>query len=111
MTMLSDTLRYDFLAHLKLCRTVYALRQPSMLHGRRHISFAEGRRVGSTTLYPTRRFTSLTSLDMAPKVGIIGCGIAGPVLASFLKLKGYEPAVYERYDTPTDTGLSIGFVL
>ncbi|OBZ66994.1 Zeaxanthin epoxidase, chloroplastic [Grifola frondosa] len=41
------------------------------------------------------------------KVIIAGGGIAGPVLAIFLKLKGYEPVVYERADSPTGLGLSL----
>lgn len=41
------------------------------------------------------------------KVIIAGCGIAGPVLAIFLKLKGYEPIVYERADGPSADGLSL----
>lgn len=46
----------------------------------------------------------------SPRVGVIGCGIAGPVLATFLKLKGYEPVIYERYGSPADFGLAIGYV-
>lgn len=40
------------------------------------------------------------------KVLVIGGGIAGPVLGSFLKLKGYEPVVYERLDSVIDAGIS-----
>ncbi|OCH92783.1 FAD/NAD(P)-binding domain-containing protein [Obba rivulosa] len=43
----------------------------------------------------------------ATKVIIAGCGIAGPVLAMFLKLKGYEPVIYERLAEPTTLGLSL----
>ncbi|RDX45664.1 FAD/NAD(P)-binding domain-containing protein [Lentinus brumalis] len=43
----------------------------------------------------------------ATKVIIAGGGIAGPVLAMFLKAKGYEPVIYERTDAPTDMGLSL----
>ena len=42
-----------------------------------------------------------------PKVIIAGGGIAGPVLGMLLKLKGYEPIIYERLDALTDTGLSL----
>lgn len=42
------------------------------------------------------------------RVGIIGAGIAGPVLAIFLKNKGYEPVVFERNDPSAETGLGIG---
>jgi len=31
----------------------------------------------------------------ATKVIVVGCGIAGPVLAIFLKMKGYEPVVFQ----------------
>ncbi|CCL99839.1 uncharacterized protein FIBRA_01863 [Fibroporia radiculosa] len=41
------------------------------------------------------------------KVIIAGAGIAGPVLAIFLTLKGYNPIVYERIDTLADSGLSL----
>ena len=46
----------------------------------------------------------------ATKVIIAGGGIAGPVLAMFLKAKGYDPVIYERTDAPTDQGLSLAFV-
>lgn len=42
------------------------------------------------------------------KVAIIGAGLAGPVLAVFLKSMGYDPVVYERLDGPSDAGLGIG---
>jgi salicylate hydroxylase len=41
------------------------------------------------------------------KVIVVGCGVAGPVLATFLKLKGYHPVVYERGERDTDSGLSL----
>ncbi|EMD37078.1 hypothetical protein CERSUDRAFT_124054 [Gelatoporia subvermispora B] len=41
------------------------------------------------------------------KVIIASCRTS-PVLAVFLKPKGYEPVVYERLFEPTSTGLSIG---
>ncbi|OSD03930.1 FAD/NAD-P-binding domain-containing protein [Trametes coccinea BRFM310] len=41
------------------------------------------------------------------KIIIAGAGIAGPVLAMFLKAKGYEPVVYERSAQPTSHGLSL----
>lgn len=47
---------------------------------------------------------------MAPtstRVGVIGAGIAGPVMAMFLKQKGYDPIVYERLDVPSEAGLGI----
>jgi len=45
---------------------------------------------------------------MAPtQVIIAGCGIAGPVLGIFLKLKGYEPVIYERLEKATESGLSV----
>ncbi|KAI0329489.1 FAD/NAD-P-binding domain-containing protein [Cubamyces sp. BRFM 1775] len=41
------------------------------------------------------------------KVIIAGAGIAGPVLAMFLKGTGYDPIVYERTESPTNHGLSL----
>ncbi|KIJ67862.1 hypothetical protein HYDPIDRAFT_107388 [Hydnomerulius pinastri MD-312] len=40
------------------------------------------------------------------KVIIVGAGIAGPVLAIFLKMQGYAPIIYERLAGPTQAGLS-----
>ena len=42
---------------------------------------------------------------------IVGAGIAGPVLALFLKAKGYTPVIFERTDGLTDAGLSLWYVL
>lgn len=44
-------------------------------------------------------------------VGIIGAGIAGPVLAMFLKQKGYNPVVYERSKDASTGGLSLWYAL
>lgn len=44
------------------------------------------------------------------KVGIIGTGISGPVLAIFLKLNDYDPVIYERNEGPEDSGIGIGCV-
>ncbi|KAF8198170.1 FAD/NAD(P)-binding domain-containing protein [Mycena galopus ATCC 62051] len=41
------------------------------------------------------------------KVIIVGCGIAGPVLALLLKQKGYLPVIYERGKYAADAGLSL----
>ncbi|KAJ7268677.1 FAD/NAD(P)-binding domain-containing protein [Mycena haematopus] len=41
------------------------------------------------------------------KVIIVGCGIAGPVLALLLKQKGYQPVIYERGKYAADAGLSL----
>ena len=47
---------------------------------------------------------------MSPtRVGIIGGGTCGPVMAIFLKLKGYEPVIYERAAAVKDRGLAIGY--
>ncbi|KAJ6542084.1 FAD/NAD(P)-binding domain-containing protein [Mycena vulgaris] len=43
----------------------------------------------------------------ATKVIIVGCGIAGPVLALLLKQKGYDPVIYERGKRSPDAGLSL----
>jgi hypothetical protein len=44
----------------------------------------------------------------ATRVGIIGGGICGPVMAMLLKLKGYSPIIYERWPDVKDRGLGIG---
>lgn len=44
------------------------------------------------------------------KVIVAGAGIAGPVLALFLKTKGYEPVIYEKINEVNDVGLSILYV-
>ncbi|EGN91846.1 hypothetical protein SERLA73DRAFT_173280 [Serpula lacrymans var. lacrymans S7.3] len=44
---------------------------------------------------------------MSTKVIIVGGGIAGPVLAIFLKMKGYTPVIYERSMAPTQAGISL----
>ncbi|KAK1594580.1 uncharacterized protein LY79DRAFT_668550 [Colletotrichum navitas] len=41
------------------------------------------------------------------KVLVIGCGIAGPVVACLLKQKGYEPIIFERSEAPGDVGASL----
>ncbi|KAE9409016.1 FAD/NAD(P)-binding domain-containing protein [Gymnopus androsaceus JB14] len=41
------------------------------------------------------------------KVIIVGCGVAGPVLATILKSKGYLPVIYERIKAGSDGGLSL----
>lgn len=38
---------------------------------------------------------------------IIGCGVAGPVLANFLKRKGYNPIVFEKVPQLGDVGASL----
>ncbi|KAJ7279344.1 hypothetical protein C8J57DRAFT_1303076 [Mycena rebaudengoi] len=44
---------------------------------------------------------------MGLKVIVVGCGIAGPFLAILLKLKGFEPVVYERGERTADVGISL----
>jgi salicylate hydroxylase len=51
-----------------------------------------------------------------PRVVIIGCGIAGPVIALLLKKKGYDPIVLEKVRKLGDAGGSLmmmpnGYVL
>ena len=46
----------------------------------------------------------------ATKIIIAGGGIAGPVLGMLLKLKGYDPTIYERLEAPSDMGLSLAYV-
>jgi salicylate hydroxylase len=43
----------------------------------------------------------------SPRVLIIGCGIAGPVIALLLKKKGYEPMVLEKVRKLGDVGGSL----
>jgi salicylate hydroxylase len=45
------------------------------------------------------------------KVIIIGCGMAGPTLAIFLKRLGFDPVIYERAKEFADAGLSLLSVL
>ncbi|KAG1751627.1 uncharacterized protein EDB91DRAFT_1106403 [Suillus paluster] len=40
------------------------------------------------------------------RVMVVGAGIAGPVLATFLKTRGYDPIIYERVSSPGESGLS-----
>lgn len=42
-----------------------------------------------------------------PTVLIIGCGIAGPVLANFYKRKGYHPIVFDKVPELGDAGASL----
>lgn len=44
------------------------------------------------------------------KVIIVGAGIAGPVLAIFLKARGYDPIIYERLPGPGEGGLSFTYM-
>lgn len=50
----------------------------------------------------------MASQTAKTKVIVVGAGIAGPVLATFLKLKGYDPVVYERTSGVGDKGLGHG---
>ncbi|KAK1977244.1 hypothetical protein LZ30DRAFT_692296 [Colletotrichum cereale] len=40
------------------------------------------------------------------KVLVVGCGVAGPVVACLLKQKGYEPIIFERSEALGDVGAS-----
>ncbi|KAF8305114.1 FAD/NAD(P)-binding domain-containing protein [Clavulina sp. PMI_390] len=42
-----------------------------------------------------------------PKVIIVGAGIAGPILAVFLKLNGYSPVIYERQSQSAPGGICL----
>lgn len=44
------------------------------------------------------------------KVIIVGAGIAGPVLGMLLKMRGYNPIVYERLPAFSTAGLSLVYV-
>jgi salicylate hydroxylase len=43
----------------------------------------------------------------APRVLIIGCGVAGPVIALLLNRKGYDPVVLEKVMKLADAGGSL----
>jgi len=43
----------------------------------------------------------------SPRVLVIGCGIAGPVIALLLNNKGYEPVVLEKVRALGDVGGSL----
>lgn len=42
-----------------------------------------------------------------PRVVVIGCGVAGPVIALLLKKKGYDPVVLEKVKKLGDAGGSV----
>ena len=44
------------------------------------------------------------------RVLVIGCGIAGPILAIFLKRKGYDPVLFDRLDGVQEAGISLMYV-
>lgn len=53
---------------------------------------------------------------VSPTVLVIGCGVAGPVLAILLKRKGYHPIVFEKVRELGTAGASLmvmsnGYVL
>jgi salicylate hydroxylase len=43
----------------------------------------------------------------SPKVIIVGCGIAGPVIALLLQKKGYTPIILEKVRQLGDAGASL----
>lgn len=47
----------------------------------------------------------MTSQESGTKAIIIGAGIAGPVLATFLKRGGYHVVLYERSEGLADIGV------
>jgi salicylate hydroxylase len=46
-------------------------------------------------------------MSTANTVLVIGAGIAGPVLALFLKARGYNPILFEAHPSLEDAGLSL----
>jgi len=48
---------------------------------------------------------------LPPKVIIIGAGIAGPILAIFLKCHGYNPVIYERQPKSAPEGIALAYVV
>ena len=69
--------------------------------------FASSALSSTSLLYPVLRLQNRTTMTPA-RIGVIGAGLAGPVLAVYLKLKGYDPVIYERNDSVSDAGLGIG---
>lgn len=56
------------------------------------------------------------SQEIPKKVIVVGCGIAGPVIAILLQKKGYTPIVVEKVKELGDAGASLflqpnGYVL
>lgn len=56
------------------------------------------------------------SQEISKKVIVVGCGIAGPVIAILLQKKGYTPIVVEKVKELGDVGASLflqpnGYVL
>lgn len=47
------------------------------------------------------------SPDNSKRVIIVGCGIAGPVIAILLQKKGYTPIIVEKVKKLGDAGLSL----
>ena len=43
----------------------------------------------------------------SPRILIVGCGIAGPVLGNFFKRKGYDPIIFEKVKELGDAGASL----
>lgn len=79
-----------------------------------HVGWYKGGIIVSTRLHSHPLILHLATLSalhisiMSPaRVGIIGAGMSGPVLATFLKSRGYDPVIYERTDAPPDAGLGI----
>ena len=48
-----------------------------------------------------------SSATKPTRIAVIGCGIAGPVLAMFLKKRGYDPVIYERYTSASSGGIAL----
>ena len=71
------------------------------------------KRNGSTSYKWFRGYRSCTTSSFAvfgstmTKVIIVGCGIAGPVLALLLQQNGFEPVIYERGKRSPKAGLSL----
>lgn len=54
---------------------------------------------------------SSTEDSTGTKVIIIGAGTAGLTLAIFLKVKGYQPVVFEQTSSPSQDGIGHGYGL
>lgn len=69
---------------------------------------ARGYIVGEVEVRAVYTYPSLPLRMPPPRVGVIGAGVSGSVLAILLKLKGYDPVLYERNEGVTEAGLGIG---
>ncbi|THH15627.1 hypothetical protein EW146_g4877 [Bondarzewia mesenterica] len=66
-----------------------------------------GRNVNTRSSLPAWFRPRAIHIALEFAVIVVGAGIAGPILAIFLKLRGYEPVIFERLDGVEQAGLSM----